>query len=227
MQKLGIVVIAAGIIVALVAINLAFTKNARYYWWYPAIMSPYPDNREEAVVVVNEYVAKRTQRDVEFAMMVDEAPEKAFQHVISESEMPASEMREIIMHPLVVMRVKAYKAVYNRARPHQVLPDRINLESGSMLPLKTADTPSYPAGHAYQAYLMASILCAKFPYKKREIEEAADRLAESRIYAGVHYPSDNAFSKSLVKNHMSGLVSSPESTASSKGATGAPLMNSP
>jgi hypothetical protein len=220
-------------IFALVIVLIVSGKSGqRYHWWYPAIVlgpAPYPDNREEAAIVLNEYIAKRTQSDVEFAMMVDEAPEKAFQHVISESEMPAAEMSRIMTHPLVKLRIRAYKYAYNRARPHQALPEQINLESGTMLPLKTADTPSYPAGHAYQAYLMASILCKKFPHKTREIEKAADRLATSRIYAGVHYPSDNAFSKKLVTTtyYVSGSVSSPENIASCNGANGAPVSNSP
>lgn len=188
----------------IVVMTISGKPGERYHWWYPAIVlgaNPYPDNREEAAIVLKDYVTKRTQSDVEFAMMVDEAPEKAFQHVISESEMPATEMSRIMTHPLVKLHIRAYKYAYNRGRPHQALPEQINLESGTMLPLKTADTPSYPAGHAYQAYFMASILCKKFPHKTREIEEAADRLATSRIYAGVHYPSDNAFSKKLVTSH--------------------------
>lgn len=186
-------------LLALYIVALA-SQDTRYHWWYPALMpqSSYPNNQHEAHTVVREYIMKRTPSDVEFALLVDEAPEKAFQSVIAESEMPASEMRRIITHPLVEMRVKAYKALYNRARPHQVLPEQINLASGTMLPLKTADTPSYPAGHAYQAYLLSSILCKRFPEKKEAIVQAAERLAASRIYAGVHYPSDNAFSKALV-----------------------------
>jgi len=196
-----LIIIICAIVVAVTTIHLISTKNERYYWWYPAALTPYPDNREEAAVVVRDYIAKRTPADVEFALRVDEAPEKAFQSVISESEFPASEMRRIMQHPLVVLRIKAYKALYNRARPHQALPDRINVASGTLLPLKTADTPSYPAGHAYQGYLLASVLSRRFPHKKHAIDQAAERLAESRIYAGVHYPSDNAFSKALVNNN--------------------------
>jgi hypothetical protein len=69
------------IFLIIIVVIVSGKPGERYHWWYPAIVlgaNPYPDNREEAAIVLNEYIAKRTQRDVEFAMIVDEAPERRF-----------------------------------------------------------------------------------------------------------------------------------------------------
>ena len=93
-----------------------------------------------------------------------------------------------------------YKYIYNRARPSQVAPNIINKESGTLLNSETADTPSYPSGHAFQAYYLAKILSKKFPKKKEQLMKLALRISNSRIIAGLHYPSDRDFAYWLVDN---------------------------
>jgi membrane-associated phospholipid phosphatase len=86
-----------------------------------------------------------------------------------------------------------YKLIYNRARPSQVAPERVNA-----LQSKTAATASYPAGHAFQAYYAAKILSEWEPQRKKEWMKIADDVANVRIIAGLHYPSDSEFSRQLV-----------------------------
>jgi len=49
---------------------------------------------------------------------------------------------------------------------------------------------SYPSGHATFAYAAAILLAAMVPEKAAVIFERADRYAENRVIAGVHYPTD-------------------------------------
>jgi membrane-associated phospholipid phosphatase len=49
---------------------------------------------------------------------------------------------------------------------------------------------SFPSGHSYGSYFIASKLSQKYPHLTDGLFILADRIAKSRIQAGVHYPSD-------------------------------------
>ena len=91
------------------------------------------------------------------------------------------------------MRIMYYKILYNRARPSQVAPDDIDY-----LDSVTANTASYPSGHAFQGYYAAKILSQWEPSRKQEWMDIAERVANIRIIAGLHYPSDRDFARQLV-----------------------------
>ena len=84
------------------------------------------------------------------------------------------------------------KYFFNRARPKHIIPDLDVLES------ETADTPAFPSGHAFQSYYLANYLSQLYPNKKDLFNDIAEKCAMARVYAGLHYPSDNKFSKYLV-----------------------------
>jgi hypothetical protein len=62
----------------------------------------------------------------------------------------------------------------------------------------TANTPAYPSGHAFQAYYSAKLLSKWEPEKKKEWGAIAEKCANIRIIAGLHYPSDRDFARRLV-----------------------------
>lgn len=81
------------------------------------------------------------------------------------------------------------KLKYNRPRPDALL-DYHGIEvTPEDLPM--AKTPSYPSGHACQAKLIARILSKKYPEYKKKWHSLADEIANNRIIAGVHFPSDS------------------------------------
>ena len=49
---------------------------------------------------------------------------------------------------------------------------------------------SYPSGHAMDSYLTAILLAQMVPEKRSALFERAASNAQSRVIAGVHYPSD-------------------------------------
>lgn len=53
-------------------------------------------------------------------------------------------------------------------------------------------TDAYPSGHAVLSRLYALVLTDFFPEQKAAIEKRADQIAEDRILAGMHHPSDIA-----------------------------------
>jgi hypothetical protein len=55
-------------------------------------------------------------------------------------------------------------------------------------------SPSFPSGHTFQASLICYVLGNNFPEKFDYFEKLAKDIELSRLYLGVHYPSDNDFS---------------------------------
>jgi hypothetical protein len=107
-------------------------------------------------------------------------------------------MRRILFSSGISKQVYIYKRIYNRARPHQVAPEEINIHKGTMLLSKTAFTPAYPSGHAFQSYYLARVLSIQFPEKKEKLIQMARRISDIRIIAGLHFPSDRDFAWWLV-----------------------------
>ena len=176
--------------------------NKGFYFWYPSLNinllyhgKSYPNNKDEIDIIMKEYISKRTQRDIDFFYLTDNNIVIAFQDIIKENEMKKEDLEKIILSPKIINIIMLYKNIYNRARPSQVAPEIIN---SSLLDSKTASTPAYPSGHAFQAYYLAKILVKQFPEKKEELMKIADRVSDARIIAGLHYPSDKDFAYWLV-----------------------------
>ena len=92
----------------------------------------------------------------------------------------------------IVMYLKKH---YNRARPEQFanaynIPFQVEITH-------TALHPAYPSGHAFDSFIMEHVMKRLAPSKAKEIEEFTEQMRESRIYVGLHYPSDNQISKVL------------------------------
>ena len=92
----------------------------------------------------------------------------------------------------LVMRLKDF---YNRPRPFQVAYyteqplHNYNTISGN--------SPAFPSGHACQSYFLMKVMAKKNPHKEKKLERLANRIANTRVVLGVHYPSDNEFGKKI------------------------------
>jgi len=182
-------------------------SNKKYYNWYPSINTnllcygkSYPNNDNEIKIIIKDYISKRNQDDIDFFILTDKDITFPFQDIIKEKDMKKKDMIKLLESPKILIIVMMYKYLYNRARPSQVAPNIINKKNGTLLVSQTANTPSYPSGHAFQAYYLAKILSKKFPQKKEELMKLANRISNSRIIAGLHYPSDRDFAYWLVDN---------------------------
>ena len=96
------------------------------------------------------------------------------------------------------------KYKYNRPRPYQLAEfygldvDKFNLDS--------MNTPSYPSGHATQGYLLGKFYSDRYPEHIGEFMKLGEDIAESRIKAKAHYPSDKQFGKELAKKLFDNLI---------------------
>lgn len=89
------------------------------------------------------------------------------------------------------------KYFYQRPRPYQ-LAQYYKLK---LFPYKSysAETPSYPSGHTLEAYVILNVIANKHPNQYQFCKEMIDDVAYSRLYLGLHFPSDNDFAKEVAK----------------------------
>lgn len=74
---------------------------------------------------------------------------------------------------------------WNVARPNQYDQEMETI-------LCTPRFPTYPSGHAAMSGCAEVILSYYFPTEKMKLERIAEEDAASRLFAGVHFPSDNS-----------------------------------
>lgn len=77
-----------------------------------------------------------------------------------------------------------FKFLWNIARPNQVNRNLVTV-------LCTPNHPSYPSGHAVIAGCAEVVLSYFFRGERKQLNILAVECANSRLYAGVHYPIDN------------------------------------
>lgn len=95
-----------------------------------------------------------------------------------------------VSRALALLNVAIYDAIvatwdakyhYNRPRPNGIVPR-----------IAVPDSPSYPSEHAAAAGAASTVLAYLFPEEKDFFTAKAEEAAQSRLQAGVHYPSDVA-----------------------------------
>ena len=79
------------------------------------------------------------------------------------------------------------KLQYLRIRPFE-LSDALNF--GIRCMIDNPRTGSYPSGHSYDAWLFAYHLTERHPEHQKTWEQMAERIGETRMINGVHFPSD-------------------------------------
>lgn len=159
----------------------------RYNSYLPTIPI-YPDSRKEANVV-KQAIKNRTMEERTLFKLTDPSVSHAFANYVDES---IEELDRIITKPHVIFPIYCFKYLLNRPRPFQMDP------MIRALPSQTAHTPAFPSGHSYQAHYLAKLLSKRYPHKRQILNNLAYQCSYARIAAGLHYPSDNAFSKRLV-----------------------------
>jgi hypothetical protein len=173
------------VLVFIFFIVLFILTKERYVSYLPTL-SVYPDNIIESKEV-QEYANTPVNRSLFYE--TDESVTNAFVKIVP---MTKSQLEDIITQPWIICLLYGLKFSINRARPYQV--------NDNIQPLKTSTghTPAYPAGHAFQAYLLAKILSEQYPEKKEKLYTLAGKCDICRIEAGIHYKSDGEFSRKLV-----------------------------
>lgn len=93
------------------------------------------------------------------------------------------------------------KFFYQRPRPNQLA----QYFKARLFPYATQSghTPSYPSGHAFEAFLVAEYIGSKHPEHYQFLIELANDISISRLYLGLHYATDLDFGKYVAKKMVS------------------------
>ncbi|AKA23112.1 acid phosphatase [Pseudomonas chlororaphis] len=98
------------------------------------------------------------------------------------------------------------KHSYARARPYEA--------SSLVKPvLPPPEGDSYPSGHSMNGYLNATLLGMALPEKRSELFARAQINADSRVIAGVHFPSDLEGGKISAAVLVARLLDNPRAAA--------------
>lgn len=94
-----------------------------------------------------------------------------------------------------------YKEIFDRRRPNEVDP--------TLRPF--VDVPphaSYPSNHAFQMFSVAEVFSRILPEQQgaAELFYVAERVAENREYAGLHFPSDTKAGRELARRFAPFLI---------------------
>ena len=159
----------------------------RYYWLLPTL-THYPNCETESKEVARIMQTRTPEDMLLFQETNEDGVEVAF--IRRFPECTAMLKRSPSSWLLGAMTIWL-KVLFNRARPYQLNPE-IQPE-----PSLSAKTPAFPSGHALEAYFAARLVSKHCPHKEKEAIALAEECAKARVIAGLHYPSDAAYSKKL------------------------------
>ena len=174
------------IVLMIVLFYLLGYLKKRYFNFIPTIPI-YPNNEKEIKDVEN-LVDEKNIYYINLFKKTDISPCKAFEEII---EYKCDKINNIISKPHIIFGIFFLKILFNRARPKQI---NYNL---NVYESSTANTPAFPSGHCIQSIYLAKVLSLKFPEKKEQLMILAKDIALSRVYAGLHFPSDNLFGEKI------------------------------
>lgn len=179
-------------------------KKRGYYIFLPELFDYDSEQKakqkEEDIKEFKRLVNERTKEDEEFFKKVDVDITNEYMKIISNETQTQSQTDLLLMiHNLsLYIFIISNKLYYNRKRPYQLG----IVDKNKILKSKTSNNPSYPSGHAIQSYVLSELLSKKYPNKKQELYDLAEKISLSRVKGGVHFPSDIKFGKKLALQYV-------------------------
>jgi hypothetical protein len=166
--------------------------NQGYYSFYDSRYIQTQGMFDEDIKRVQWATSQRTHEDIAFFEETDLNIVPVFHKIVP--DVPVWRLYLISHNPFILTWIWLMKLYHNRARPYQVA-DINTLESTS------GHTPSYPSGHAVQAYALAKHLKRLRPDKAQELDAMADKVAYTRQLGGYHFPTDTEYSRHLIESN--------------------------
>lgn len=115
----------------------------------------------------------------------DSPPSIFYQWLTLRGEKPSMrELNELWKDPENIRLVDAIKKTYKRPRPYE------KFQEVHLAPGISTDDYSFPSGHACGSMFIACKLAKQYPHLSDGLINLANNIANTRVQAGVHYPSD-------------------------------------
>lgn len=180
------------VLVVILYVVISYSRERGYYIWYPSQNLFFPIKSKEEVKIVNMAFSNRTEEDLANFMATDKGGVDLFYEILKNNNVSREEIERVFFNKNIIRTIKLYKYIFNRVRPFQL--------DKSITPPSTDTyfTPSYPAGHVFQYYVVAKYYSKKYPEHYKKLHDLVSRVDSARVKAGIHYPTDGAFSRSLV-----------------------------
>ena len=161
-----------------------------------------PENSSATTLDEVKYLAT-VEEDKEFVKYNDDIKE-VFKKALAELELPYIEEELDSLLDQSAKFVMELKYKYNRPRPYQIA-EFYGIDLNG-LELDTMKTQSYPSAPATQGYLLGKLYSDRYPEHTKEFMQLGEDVAESRIKAKAHYPSDKKFGKELAEKLFDNLI---------------------
>lgn len=162
--------------------------------WKQSIVIPMPPNLEDTakeIEAINKLrpLREKHQADIDREIELEGIYER-FYTVLNASPATHPVMAEFMGNVFYdATRVVFYfKNHFNRARPYHYYPE-------IKATIDPPEHPSYPSGHAAQAYSIALALAEVFPNRRTDLISVAYKISTNREIGGVHYESDTEAGK--------------------------------
>jgi hypothetical protein len=163
----------------------------------------YADSADEVVKIIQVQKkaeeSKNWEASKQFCLLWDEDFNNAFEVSLKRLNIPYDQEYLDYIYQIsedigaLIIQLKSH---YQRPRPFQLaLYTNQNLHPYDSV---SAQSPSYPSGHAVQALFILSVIASHYEEKKDELMKLAKQIADSRVVLGLHYPSDNKFGFEIV-----------------------------
>ena len=175
--------------------------------------------------MLQSYEQYRQGKEVEFMEMVDTKIMKPFRQYFKKHNLDEKLLEEVkVLKKNISPIVLQLKVHYNRPRPSKLANAMQFMFQTNFVvhALKTAETPSYPSGHATEGKFISTYLADRIPFEhKGNIKKIGDDIGNSRQIGGVHYPSDTEFGHQLagaLYNHLKEKMGKPQGKLESFGS---------
>jgi len=168
--------------------------------WKTAKVQPYPTSETLLQKEIEDLLEKQhsTERmDIRQPEILEEAdkPSPKFGRVMLFDEVSHPMTARLITDMVIGGRpvIIHFKTKFARPRPSQICPEIEPL-------IDVPGHPAYPSGHSFQTHLIAMALSELLPHLSDRFTAIAERVAENREWAGVHYSSDSMAGKALARD---------------------------
>ena len=134
-----------------------------------------------------------SEEEIRFAQRIAKSPVDEFYTylILRGQKINRKEIEDIWQDQGSIDIISKIKSHFKRSRPYWISND-VNY-----IPDTGSYDYSFPSGHACGSWRIAIKLSKKFPHLIDGLENIARKVSNSRVYAGVHYPSDIRIGKEI------------------------------
>ena len=176
--------------------SISIIPARRYYFQHKGYPLSIEEQAKDLAGVVTQYQKRKVSDRLQ--KTCDESFDKLFQVFLeSKGRTYNVDYYDMLIDSLkpIIIKLKEY---YDRPRP-ATLAESMGVDFlGDKL--ESAQSPSYPSGHAIQAYVMAKMLSDQFPEHEENLFKIAEVVSQSRIDRGVHFPTDIEYGKEVAES---------------------------